>query len=386
MYKWIIVGGGIQGCTIAVQLLQAGKVSTQELLIIDPYSRPMHKWLSLTEKIGMTYLRSPFVHHMDTRPFALKDFAEKNDYTKPFLGRYKRPQLQLFNDHCKSLFDQLHITKSWHQATVRQLKSVGTNAWSVETDQNTFTTERVVLAMGVNDNPYWPGWAIEAKSHYPKKVSHLFTENSPPPSSVCVVGGGLTAAHMAVLLCENPGVEKVTLIKRHDFRVHDFDSDPGWLGPKYLNNYHKIISLPERRATIKEARNRGSIPREMFLKLKRLEADGSLKCIDDEIQDVSTHLANPLLHFKRNQSESFEGIYLATGSAQGLPEEIWLKHVIDRESLQCADCGFPIVTKQLEWKKGLHVAGPLAELEIGPVSRNISGARKAAAILSSISI
>lgn len=384
MYKWIIVGGGIQGCTIATQLLQAGKVSAQELLIIDPYSRPLHKWMTLTDKIGMHYLRSPFVHHMDTRPFALKDFAENNDYTKPFLGPYKRPQLQLFNDHCHQLFDQLKLTDSWHRAKVNQIESNGINEWIVKTEQNTFSTERVVLAMGVNNNPFYPDWAVEAKAHYPTKVLHLFEDDISPPSSVCVVGGGLTAAHTAALLCETPNVDKVTLIKRHEYRVHDFDSDPGWLGPKYLTNYHKITSLRERRGTITRARNRGSIPRDMFLRLKRLEADGSLRCINDEIQGISTQLPDPLLYFKDTPAESFGAVLLATGSATGIPEENWLTPVIDSENLPCSNCGFPIVSKQLEWKKGLHVAGPLAELEIGPVSRNISGARKAAAILSSI--
>ncbi|MFD2627447.1 FAD/NAD(P)-binding protein [Oceanobacillus kapialis] len=385
MYKWIIVGGGMQGSTIAVQLLQTGKVTSKELLIIDPYPKPMHTWFTLTEKIGMPYLRSPFVHHLDTKPFALKDFAEAHDYTKPFLGRYKRPRLQLFNDHCQQLFEQVNLSKSWHQAMVNKIESNGNNEWVVKTGDNTFNTERVVLAMGVNQHPYYPKWAIKAKEHYPTRVSHLFEDNPLPSTNVCVVGGGLTAAHTTALLCEDADIDTVTLIKRHDFRVHDFDSDPGWLGPKYLTSYHKITSLQERRDTITSARNRGSIPREMFLKLKRLEANGSLRCINDEIQGVCTQSSNPVLHFKNAPAESFTRIYLATGSTNELPGESWLRNVIENENLQCADCGFPVVTTQLEWKKGLHVAGPLAELEIGPVARNISGARKAAAILCSIS-
>ncbi|MEW9109958.1 MAG: hypothetical protein AB2374_11465 [Cytobacillus gottheilii] len=36
IYEWIVVGGGIQGCTIAAFLMKNNKVSASQLLIIDP--------------------------------------------------------------------------------------------------------------------------------------------------------------------------------------------------------------------------------------------------------------------------------------------------------------------------------------------------------------
>lgn len=53
-------------------------------------------------------------------------------------------------------------------------------------------------------------------------------------------------------------------------------------------------------------------------------------------------------------------------------------------SLPCAACGYPLVDRALRWHGSadgpspLFVTGPLAELEVGPVSRNIQGARLAA--------
>ena len=46
-------------------------------------------------------------------------------------------------------------------------------------------------------------------------------------------------------------------------------------------------------------------------------------------------------------------------------------------SLPCARCGYPIVDPSLRWHPGVYVSGPLAELELGPVARNIAGARRA---------
>ncbi|MCC8353409.1 FAD/NAD(P)-binding protein [Bacillus sp. AF23] len=38
MYKWLIIGGGIQGLTLAVHLVKSGKVPIQDLAVIDPHS------------------------------------------------------------------------------------------------------------------------------------------------------------------------------------------------------------------------------------------------------------------------------------------------------------------------------------------------------------
>ena len=54
-----------------------------------------------------------------------------------------------------------------------------------------------------------------------------------------------------------------------------------------------------------------------------------------------------------------------------------LDRFIQSASLPCASCGYPIVDEWLRWKAGIYVSGPLAELELGPASRNIAGARRA---------
>lgn len=52
--------------------------------------------------------------------------------------------------------------------------------------------------------------------------------------------------------------------------------------------------------------------------------------------------------------------------------------------LRCALCGYPIVDPQLRWCEGLHVTGPLAELELGTMAPNIRGARMAAERLQTV--
>ncbi len=82
VYEWIVVGGGIQGCTIAAFLLKNNKVSADQLLIIDPHETPLYRWTKTTEMIEMKFLRSPSVHHLDVEPFSLRKYADDQNRKK----------------------------------------------------------------------------------------------------------------------------------------------------------------------------------------------------------------------------------------------------------------------------------------------------------------
>ena len=85
------------------------------------------------------------------------------------------------------------------------------------------------------------------------------------------------------------------------------------------------------------------------------------------------------LHDKNgNLIEQTGTVLLATGFKASLPGKEWLSPVIDNYQLCCSECGYPIVSRSLQWGPDLYVTGALAELEIGPIARNISGARYAA--------
>ena len=70
-------------------------------------------------------------------------------------------------------------------------------------------------------------------------------------------------------------------------------------------------------------------------------------------------------------------ILLATGFETRRPGGALLDNLIESASLPCASCGYPVVDTALRWHPRVWVAGPLAELELGPLARNIAGARRA---------
>ncbi|MDF2036539.1 FAD/NAD(P)-binding protein [Cytobacillus oceanisediminis] len=380
VYDWIVVGGGIQGSTIAAFLVKNNKVSTDKLRIIDPHEMPLFKWTKSTERIGMKFLRSPFVHHLDVDPFSLRSYAANHQWKKSeFYGVYKRPSLEMFNEHSQSLLHDLGLGASWHQGYVNGLDRED-NYWIVSTDGGErLKSKKVVLALSINDQLHVPEWADSIKQGR-HGVFHIFDEAADFTGlrkPVAVIGGGITAAHTVIKLSAlYPG--QVTLIKRHPLKVCDFDSDPGWLGPKYQKNYRRITDYSERREVIKKARNRGSLPPELFHKLRKLENDQTIKVADGEVTSVKEGENKELILSVDMQEVKVQSIVFATGFMPSRPGGSWLEKAIETFGLPCAKCGYPIVSQSLEWCPHLYVTGPLAELEIGPIARNISGARQAA--------
>ncbi|MFZ3591546.1 FAD/NAD(P)-binding protein [Bacillus sp. DJP31] len=392
MFNWVIIGAGIQGITVASYLLGSKKVQADQLLIIDPHDEPLANWKHCTNKIAMPFLRSPFIHHIDIEPFSLQRYARnrKSEETA-FYGRYKRPSLEIFNDHCSSIIHSYGLMDSWHKGYVTKLSKEEAH-WKIEVNHSDYIHgANVILALGLNEQPRWPEWAYELKEKAHPHIFHIFDgrlgslHDLEPP--VTIVGGGITAAHTALHLADIfPG--KVTLVKRHPFKVHAFDSDPGWLGPKYMNDFKSTNDFGQRRQMIVGARNKGSIPRELCVKLVRASRTNKLKILDEDITktEFNSISSDITISFKdSDETLKMKTIILTTGFEQSLPGKALLEPLIAEHQLQCSMCGYPIVDQNLKWSENLYVAGALAELEIGPTARNISGARKAAeAIVSSL--
>lgn len=372
--EWIIAGGGIHGCTIATYLIKAKGIPASQICIIDPHKGPIEKWKDLTARIAMPFLRSPSVHHCDIHPFSLHYFNDGG--SDVFYGKYKRPGLDFFNHHSEAIFTSIGLQERWQQGRVQGVTKSG-NHWVVETDSGSVEGKNLVIATGMNERLSVPEWAEELRENRPAQVGHIFQENLPVITpDIAVVGGGITAAHLVIKLSrEHPG--RVVQISRHPYRVHDFDSDPGWLGPKFLRGFHSLSSYKKRRQAIHDARHRGSVTSELRHRLRKLEERGAYRFIQDEVEGSRVEGSTLSLYLKHSRWEG-KTLLLATGYCPKIMKTEWVRELVRKEGLVCAQCGFPIVNEHLEWCDHLYVSGPLAELEIGPVARNIAGARKAA--------
>jgi pyruvate/2-oxoglutarate dehydrogenase complex dihydrolipoamide dehydrogenase (E3) component len=97
---------------------------------------------------------------------------------------------------------------------------------------------------------------------------------------------------------------------------------------------------------IQQARNKGSLTRELFYKLKRLEREKKIQIIDGEVESVFS-AGNQISLNVGVREIKVHTILLATGFSPSLPGKNWLNQLIKDLELSRAKCGYPILDKSL---------------------------------------
>ena len=375
---WLIIGGGIHGVHIAARLIGEAGVEPDRLRIVDPGARLLERWRTCTATTGMTHLRSPSVHNLDLNPWSLIRSAGKRKTRKKglFAPPYNRPHLAFFNDHCDKVIGDFELTKLHVRARATSC-AVDCSGVVVQLSTGTeISTCNVVLALGSGEQPHWPEWAPSHDS----RVHHIFAPDFDGwPSTIetiAVVGGGISAAQVALRLAEEG--HKVHLVSRHGLREHQFDSAPGWLGPKLMTGFQREQDVDKRRAIITDARYRGSVPPDVRRSLQFAINREQLNWHQGQIDGLDVHDSALTVQLANGQALDVDRMLMATGFTGGRPGGALIDQLVESASLPCASCGYPIVDKELCWHPRVYVSGPLAELELGPSSRNIAGARRAA--------
>ncbi len=366
---WTIIGGGIQGTTIALKLRQAG-LSSDELTIIDPYPSLCEQFNTYTQRISMPFLRSPFVHHIHPEPFHLKQYAKFNQYTGATYGPYKRPQRDMFMHHTHELIHQYHLNESHLQGFVKHINRKQ-HQWQLElTNGQTIQTEFLIIAHGCNHRANIPPMFQQQPD-----VQHIFNEAESQINinqTSHVVGSGISAAHLTLKLINTNHQRTIHLWLNKDIEIHDFDADPGWLGPKNMKHFLNIESSQERMRIIKAERHKGSMPHELYLRIKKHVNNARLVLHKNEIKDIKDHHI-----ITTHKSIYYDHILLATGFENTVMNQPIIQDLITQLNAPLTKCGFPNISYELEWLPNLFVAGGLADLELGPFGRNIMGGREA---------
>lgn len=384
MLDWLIIGGGIHGTYLSLFLTQRKGIAADRIRVLDPYAQPLALWQHFTTNTGMIYLRSSHAHNLHFDPFSLISFTriQAGQALADFIEPYGRPSLTLFNAHSQRLIERYHLQvlrlRGRAQALTRQAAG-----WRVETESGSLDAKNVILAFGNSERPHWPEWAQDARTAG-ANIHHLFDSDyhrAVSKGETVVVGGGITAAQVATALSiDSPGL--VTLLMRHRPRLHQFDTDLGWITYQYLDGFHQETDYVRRREMIRAARHCGSMPPDVVRELDQAVQYGLLKRRIDEVACVkltNTLQAKPMiLELSSGETLSADHIILATGFESSRPGGVWLDTAVDQYGWPQAADGYPIVNRQLCWSPGLFVCGSLAELEVGPVARNFVGVKLAA--------
>jgi cation diffusion facilitator CzcD-associated flavoprotein CzcO len=342
-----VVGAGPHGVAVATAL--AEELGAGAVTVVDPEPEPLAAWHRRAVGIGMHGLRSPWVHHVGRTPHCLgRHYAEHGGGAPEGFS----PPLGAFEAHALDRFSTSGVRLARGRVTALER---GRRRWRLVLDGGgTRETERVVVAVGLDPHRR-PGWGGVLLPDHGVGVHR---------GRVAVVGGGHTAATAAARLLATGA--RVDLFAPGGLRARSTDLEPGWFGPRYLRGY--AAAGPAARARrLREARRGSTTPRLRAWLLERV-APGLLRIRDERICAVEERRVRT----ETGTHGPYEEVYEATGYRVDVGNVGWLAPHVPR----VCD-GLPVLDRHLQATPGLHLTGPLAELELGPAGRNLWGAMRA---------
>ena len=386
-----IVGGGIHGVHLAVRLLEADLVDLPSLDIIEPIGL-LEAFRQKCEQCGMAELRSPYVHHVDTDPFSLRDFARargrEDELVSSTVGA-ERPTTSLFFDHAAWVCNRYDLESSLVNARVTAIEP---GSWSVdiETTAGRRTTEYCFLAIGHGGSFTYPTWAADIHSTEP--VTHVWEPGFDPASidqaaTVGIVGGSITAAQLATTLAQ-PGRE-VVLFARSPFRVEALEASTDWMhfsGVSKKLQEHPPASRA-REELIVEARYDGTMPPYVFRRLKRVLERKAIELERSEIAVATEAGGTVVVTCQDGSAFCLDKLVCATGFGSPYESHLFRQHR-QESTLQTGYRGAPALEDEtLRWlhqdgtPSRISVSGVGAQQVLGPFARNVIGARRAGELI-----
>ena len=385
-----IIGGGIHGVSIAIRLLRDMPAAAKHLAVVDRHPHPLTQWRSKTERQGMTFLRSPAVHHITPDVLGIVEYAERHNRTNALAPPYSQPSTQLFWDFCKSAFAELREHRVYYQFDVAKLrwdKGAGRFPFRlISTNSEGFRSGCVVLAIGSDDCVYVPPELVQWQCRYPNQILHASQfsvdgadKQDDKGSQIVIVGGGLTAGTLAKSLSERG--HNVALIARKGLKTEQFDFPPVWLGPKALSEFASETDFQRRYEIIQQNRGEGSITPDIMAALLStpkvdLYPETRIHNITTEKEGLSTRRLR--VETTCSVMTDVSRVILATGYRFDLRRYGFLTELLTQHQIPLV-CGLPQLDTDLQLHpiENLFGSGTIAQLQIGPASGNIAGANLA---------
>ena len=377
-----IIGAGVQALTLTTHLLQKSAKHYSKFLVFNPSQTWLSQWQQQFAAQKIPYLRSPAVHHPDPNPYQLRAFAKHRHHE--LFHPYDRPGTKLFNDFCNEVIHRWKLADKIYPAKVVQIlpidRAFRPRFKLVLDTAETIIARRVVMATGYSQVNL-PDWVENINSDYPSdRLCHSQQINlnnlNITGERILIVGGGLSSGHLAKGAINLEAT--VTLMTRKQIQEKIFDTEPGWLGPKYLKDFHAETDWSVRYQQIRQARNGGSMTPEMMLQLRKASHEGKVR-IDEccQVSDVEWQGNLWQVHCRNGSKHQFNRIWLATGTRLNFTEHPLLEDVLKTYPTEIVN-DLPILDEHLRLpKSNFFIMGGLAALQIGPVARNISGGKMA---------
>lgn len=374
-----VIGAGPHALTLVAHLLQKRQKLAPKLLVFDPSGDWLQQWQQQFAALEIPHLRSPAVHHPHPNPFALRKFAQHRQ--DELFAPYDLPGTPLFQDFCRDVIRCYALQNKVVKAKVVKIEPLDNQLrprlrlWLA--DGQVFIARRVILATG-GGKRHLPEWVNQTSAHPECRLCHSQDVNLPQlqlsGETIIIIGGGLTAGHLAIGAIARGA--KVILMSRRKLQEKLFDAAPGWLGPKYLKDFYAESDYQIRAQLIQQARNGGSMTPAMLMQLRRAQRKGNITIIEN-CQGVAANWQEKYWQLKGDDGNEYrcDRLWFATGTKLDVTAEPLLAEVLTAHPLPIVQ-GLPVLNQHLRWSGcELFIMGGLAALQVGPVARNLSGAR-----------
>jgi hypothetical protein len=346
-----------------------------DLDVLDPRGRWFAAWDERFRRQDIPHLRSPAVHHPHPDPFALLG-AGGADGLVPS-GGTKLPTTARFAGFVRKLVDDANLRTVVRSVAASSLRLEDGRAVVTAEDGTVCRPERVVLAT----NRRFPVVPVGLRplDGDPRLVGSEQADVARPPvgGRVVVVGGGLSAAHLAIGAARRGA--HVTLLARRGLSVRRFDVHPGWLGPKKRRPFEAEPDPQRRRDLIDRARGGGSVPHRARRELEACREAGRLTLLE-RCEVVDVHARGEVLRLRCSDGGQLvaDEVWLATGGQVDVTRDPLCHHLVAEHPTPIAG-GLPELAADLSWPgTNVHVAGFAAALRLGPTAGNLVGHRRAA--------
>lgn len=374
----VIVGAGPAGLAVAAALWHLG---VHDVVVLDRANQPCGRFLDRIDLLHQRVLRSPYQHHPGVegyRDCELLDFArlhwslltgvERREVRMAQAGHRSVVPVDVFDAYCRHVATMHGVYDRLWRAEVLALRPDPDHV-TVRTDRFDVRAGFVVLCPGEERSPapahWWGGGPA------PQGVNYWDEPQPTDPSTLVVVGAGLTAAHL-LSNALGAGARVHWVLRAATERYQCADVNAAFFRAEGRARFDGGVPWADRLGVMGRQR-RASVMFEFRPLLQAAEADGRL----------TVHRGQPVtavhggaVELAGDTTVRGDHVVLALGTTPSAAADLLPSDVV-----QVRD-GWPDLDERTLAYRGsprVFAVGAAAGMVLGPAARNVDGHRVATA-------